>query len=377
MKRTWPGREDTFIAQHYGAESLASAEEQFPHAERACDITADAPVPWLEYGEVPAGEITLIGGDPGSGKTGYTLKLAAKKAAEGLVVLVVSGEDPGPVLQNRLTAIAVGHRWDVAAVLGNIHVLALAGVQLIETRWQLHLLAEVERVGAGLVIFDPLFDLSGTDEDKNIAQRPVINFCRLLIRQTGATVIMVHHFGKAGEGKRKVDRLRGATAWLGAARAVYAVEARDDGVAIECLKLSRAPRPPTYVLERAVVTDPANVGTWVSATFHRRALRAADLDLAETWILEQLALAGAPLTTTELRKLALGTGSSREDLGVALHRLEGAGPNHLRSGPTGGEALADFDLAATLPGKVGRARPDLAPPLGGQARSERSEPAAS
>ena len=316
-------------------------------------------VPWLGYGEVPAAEITLFVGDAGSGKTGHALKLAAKKAAEGLVVLLVSEEDPGSVLQNRLEAIAVGHRWNTATVPRNVHVLALAGVQLTEVRWQLHLGDEVERIGAELVVFDPLFELAGTDEDSNSAQRPVLRFCRLLIRRTGATVIMVHHFGKAAEGKRKIDRVRGASAWFGAARAVYAIEARDDGVQVECLKLSRAARPPTYVLERTVVTDDANLGVWRSATFHRRTIRAADLDLAEQWILEQLTAARGPLTTTELRKLALGTGRSREDLGAGLKRLEGARSNRLRTGPPG----AKHWQPSTLPDGVGRVTESTLPTL--------------
>ena len=357
-------------------------EEALPAAVRACDIECGEPVTWLEYGTIPAREITLVVGDPGGGKTSVVLKIVAAKAAEGLAVLVVSGEDPPEVIRNRLEAIAVGHCWDVAVVLRHVHVLALTGLQLGDLKGQVHLLAEVERTGALLVVLDPLFELAGVDEDSNVAQRPVLRFLRLLIVRTGTAVIVVHHFGKAGEGKRKVDRVRGASAWFGAARAVYAVEPRDDGVQVECLKLSRAVRPAPYVLERTVVTDDENPGVWRSATFHQRSLQAADVDLAEQWILKQLAPAGAALTTTDLRKLALGTGRSREALAGALRGLEASGQITFDPGARG----AKHWRRATLPDAVGKVvettlptLPNLAPagskspaggcpaPLGGQA----------
>jgi KaiC/GvpD/RAD55 family RecA-like ATPase len=366
------------------------AEVPLGRAVRACDIAADEPVTWLQYGEIPACEIVLVVGDAGGCKTGYVLKVAAAKAAEGMQVLLVSEEDPPAVLRNRLEAIAVGHRWDVAVVLRNVHVLALTGLQLTDLRWQAHLLSEVERLGALLVVLDPLFELTGADEDSNVAQRPILRFLRLLMARTGATVIVVHHFGKAGEGKRKIDRVRGASAWFGAARAVYALEARDDGVGVECLKMSRALRPAPYVLELTVVSDEENPGVWRSATFRRRSLEAADVDLAEAWILERLAPAGARFTTTELRALAMGTGRSREDLAGGLRRLAASGRITFDPGPRGAKywrlpTLPDASgkvaepTLPTLPGgcRAGSAGtpPPCPPPLGGKARLAATAPA--
>ena len=367
-----------------------AADVQLSRAVRACDIVADEPVTWLQYGEIPAREIVLVVGDAGACKTGHVLKVAAAKAAEGMVVLLVSEEDPPAVLRNRLEAIAVGHRWDVGVVLRNVHVLALTGLQLTDLRWQAHLLSEVKRLGALLVVLDPLFELTGADEDSNVAQRPILRFLRLLMVQTGATVIVVHHFGKAGEGKRKIDRVRGASAWFGAARAVYALEARDDGVGVECLKMSRALRPAPYVLELAVVTDEENPGVWRSATFRRREVEAADVDLAETWILEQLAPAGATFTTTELRTLAKGTGRSREDLGGGLRRLAASGRITFAPGAHGKkhwrrstlpdgvgkvEELSLPTLPEACPARSAGTPPACPPPIGGKARWAAPEPA--
>jgi hypothetical protein len=51
------------IASRYGAESLNGSNAQaMPQAVRACDVEAGEPVRWLEYGEIPVNEITLIAG---------------------------------------------------------------------------------------------------------------------------------------------------------------------------------------------------------------------------------------------------------------------------------------------------------------------------
>ncbi|MBA3895522.1 MAG: AAA family ATPase, partial [Gemmatimonadales bacterium] len=347
----------------------AETPETLPAAVRALDVEAGEPVSWLEYGAIPAHELTLLVGDPGGGKTSYALKIVAGKGAEGLTSLVISEEDPAEVLRNRLEAIAVGHRWDVGVVLRNVHILALSGCQLSEPRWQRHLLAEIKRTEATLVILDPLFELAGVDEDSNVAQRPLLRFLRELMVITGVTVIVLHHFGKAVEGKRKPDRVRGASAWFGAARAVYAIESRDDGLQVECLKLSRAIRPAPYVLERTVETDPENPGIWRSATFHPRTLRAADGDLAESWILEQITR--EPLTTTELRKLALGTGRSREDLAGALRRLEASGRITFDPGARG----AKHWRTATLPAGSGKVDQSTLPTLPNLAPAGSGSPA--
>ena len=294
--------------------------EALPLAVRACDVSAHEPVSWLVLGRVPGGELTLVVGDAGSGKTSFTLKMAIEHAAGGGVVLVVSGEDPSQVLSNRLSAIAIGEGLEARAILQSVHILAQSGLQLIDSRWQSHLLAEVNRLGATLVLLDPLYELAGSQEDSNDAQRPLIRFLRQLMAWTGTTVIVCHHFGKAAEGRRKIDRVRGASAWFGAARAVYAIEARDEGIQVECLKMSRAAKPATYLLARTIISDEANPGTWCSAVFSERSLD-GDAYGAEVWLVKQLGSGGAALTTSQLRQLARGSGCSREDLTTALRHL--------------------------------------------------------
>jgi hypothetical protein len=294
-------------------------------------------------GLIPAGEIGLIGSDGGVGKTTVALHIAGAIAGNYCVgdhprfralegpVLIVSEEDPASVLLNRLEALAAGHRWDRSRVLANTYLLALAGAKLTDVRWQLHLLAEVERIRPGAIILDPHFELTGGHEDSNTDQRPTVQFCRLLCQPSGAAVIIVMHFGKAGENKRKIDRFRGASAWYNAARFAYALEEHEGGILVECLKMSRAVKPRPFVLQREVTADPANEGTWVSASLRHRNPHAVGRDRAEQWVLEQLR--NTRLNSTELKQLAHGTGISGADVSGAISRLEKAHRIDFEGGP--------------------------------------------
>jgi hypothetical protein len=330
-----------------------------PRAVCALDAPPAEAVRWIVPGLIPAGEIGLIGSDGGAGKTTLALHIAGAIAgnyrvadhphfqSSGGPVLIVSEEDPASVLLNRLEALAVGHRWDRDRVFANTHLFALAGAKLTEVRWQDHLLAEVERIRPVCIILDPLFELTDGHEDSNTDQRPTVQFCRLLCQPSGAAVIIVMHFGKAAEGKRKIDRLRGASAWYNAARFAYALEEQEGGVLVECLKMSRAVKPPPFVLERHVTADPANEGTWVSAALRYRTPHAVALDRAELHVLEQLRT--TRLNSTELKQSAHGTGISGADVSGAISRLEQAHRIDYEQGPKGAKRWS----LACLPSESG------------------------
>jgi len=211
------------------------------------------------------------------------------------------------------------------------------GLQLIESRWQSHLLAEVRRIGAVLVVLDPLYELAGVQEDSNDAQRPILRFLRMLMATTGTTVLICHHFGKAAEGRRKIDRVRGASAWYGAARAVYAIEARNEGIQVECLKMSRAAKPVPYLLGKMIVSDNENPAIWLSAMFCERTA-ATEIQGAEQWILSQLT-SGTAFTTSDLRQLAPGSGYSHSSLTKAPRQLSASSRITFTPGPRGAKHL--------------------------------------
>jgi len=352
------------------AASPAPDDAELPHAIRALDAPPPEPIGWAVEGLILAGELALFAGEGGSFKSTVGLHIAAAAAGgypvfgrfrtEARPVLYVSEEDDAGILAHRLEAIVVGHGWDRARSLGNVHLLARAGASFTDEAWQEHLLDEVLRVDAGLVFLDPWCDLLGAlDENSNSEVRPVIKYLRSLTA-VGATPTVLHHVGKAAEGKRSADRIRGASALLHASRSIYYFEDRGDSIGIECLKLSRAPKLPAFTITRRIESAPDNRAMWRSAKFTAVSPR----QRATQFVLDELRR--EPATTTALKEAAKGKAVSGEDVGRALAVLSDGGQIAFDPGPRGAKhwhRVEQLDLARG-PGNLAKTTlptlPDLA-----------------
>jgi putative DNA primase/helicase len=394
-----------------------SEPEGFPDPVRLLDAPPPEPVTWLIDDLWTAGDIGLLVAPDGVMKTTLALHIACAVAGgrpafgrfptRHRPVLFISEEDPQSVLVNRAEAMVRGQGWDRTAVLGNLHVLAMTGIDLIDPAWAAHVLAAITRLDVGLVILDPLAEIASGDENSNSERRPLMKACRRFTQPTGAAVMLVHHFGKAGGGadgeRPKRERIRGATGVSSASRCTYTLEPRDGEVQIECLKLSRGAKPAPFIVRPTITSRPESRLVWESARFDHVDLRTAALDRAEAYLVEHLA-GGVALTSTDLRTAAKGSGISNEEIARALVHLEtrrlvtftegprGAklwrltvatgGPN----GPAGpavrGPSRDPADPAGTLPRQghlVARAHPAYGPKglgQGGQARANGQPPVA-
>jgi RecA-family ATPase len=152
-----------------------------PSAIRALDAPKPEAIGWAVEGLILAGELALIAGEGGSFKSTVALHIAAAAAGgypvfgrfrtEARPTLYVSEEDDAGILAHRLEAIVIGHGWDRARSLGNVHILARAGASFTDPTWQDHLLDEIARVDAGLVFLDPWCDLLGTLDEINVTPK--------------------------------------------------------------------------------------------------------------------------------------------------------------------------------------------------------------
>ena len=121
-------------------------------------------VKWLWPGRIPKGKLSLIEGDPGTGKSALTIDLAARVSVGGELpdgmgceaagVVLISAEDgPADTIRPRLDA----------AGADPSKVLALGFVPFAERQERLLSLPSdipliergIERVSAGLVVIDP------------------------------------------------------------------------------------------------------------------------------------------------------------------------------------------------------------------------------
>ena len=338
----WVGRVDIT-----GPDDVEDDDEDLPCAVSALEADPPEPPSFIVTGFLLDREIHLLASDGGEGKTTMALEIAAAVAGGydlfdrpdfAIIgsgpVLFVSEEDGLGVLQNRLRALVRGHGWEAERVLSNVYLLAQQGASLDSDAWRQQILREIERIGARLVIFDPLAELTLAAENSNDEMKPVVRFFRRITANTEASVLVLHHAGKAVEGKRKLDRIRGASSVNAAARGIYFLEGSEIGLGVECLKLNRGEKLPKFVVKREIESDPTNPAVWTSARFTYANQIEAEDESAERFVLDALTRRST-LNTTQLKQLAKGTGVSGEGVSGAIKALSAIrkieyekGPNH-------------------------------------------------
>lgn len=330
-----------------------------PPAIRASDAPPAAPLLWTIAELWPAGEIGLTVGDGGSFKSTAAIHMAGAIAGGYSVfghfatmrapTMIVSAEDSADVVLMRLRAFVVGHGWS-PRVLDDVHVLANPDATLADARWRNHITREALRIGAGFVVLDPLAELIAGDENSNSDVRATVKYLRHLSRETKACVNIVHHAGKAGQDKRPLDRIRGASALASAARTILFFEYQETGVLVTHLKNSRGPKLEPFELTRWIDSDAANRADWTSARLSHAVARVAALSRGEEFVLAQVTASPRCLTSTDLRGLSGASGIRREDVAKAISALEKNGRISWQPGSTANSKL----WFPSLPTSLGR-----------------------
>jgi hypothetical protein len=198
-------------------------------------------VDWLWPGRIPRGKITILDGDPGLGKSVLTLDLTAR-VTRGLFMPMeerepgVDREPAGVVLLSAEDGLDDTIRPRLDAASADVErVLALDKIPDAGGGYRLPILPldvdfihqAVERMGAQLVVIDPLTAFLGGDTNTHKDQdvRRALHPLSVLAQQTGAAVVVVRHLNKL-VGGNPLYRGGGSIGIIGAARAGLLV-ARD------------------------------------------------------------------------------------------------------------------------------------------------------
>lgn len=178
----------------------------------ASDVEQES-INWLWQSWLPIGELSILDGDPGLGKSTLTCEIAArlttgrelpptspqKKTKPCGVVMVGAEDSPGHTIRPRLEA--------AEADLQSVNIVQTVHDEQEERPLilpkDIHLLAQaVQRVDAGLVIIDPLMaHLDGSvnthrDQDVRRALTPLSTFAS----DYQVAVLVVRHLNKSTEG---------------------------------------------------------------------------------------------------------------------------------------------------------------------------------
>ncbi len=228
----------------------------------------DAPEPHYIDKLIPAGEVTLLAGHGGSGKSYVALVMAicvalgvsfAGLATTQASVLFYSCEDGKSILLKRVARICRAMKVDVADLKGKLHLLdasdldpalhreqRVGGRQSIELETRmLGLLADqVKRHDVGLVIVDNASDAYDDNEIVRARVRTFIRSLRTRIARPNRAVLLLAHVSKVSAVMGKSagsEDYSGSTAWNNSVRSRLGLFADGANLILQPLKANYGP----------------------------------------------------------------------------------------------------------------------------------------
>jgi hypothetical protein len=188
----------------------------------AADISVTR-IDWLWKGRIPAGMISILDGDPGEGKSTISHDLSARVTTGAPMPGETSGNPPGGVVlisyEEHPGAVTVPRLQGAHADLSRVFIWDLAARPFNLRDSQAELRGEIERVGARLVVIDPLMAAMPPDLNSNRDQdvRSVLAGISSIAEQTGCAILLVRHLNKRS-GDSALYRGGGSIGIIGAAR---------------------------------------------------------------------------------------------------------------------------------------------------------------
>jgi hypothetical protein len=193
---------------------------------KASEVRAQK-VDWLWSNRVPRGEITLLEGDPGVGKSMLTAALAAAVTSgqalpgddptePGTCIMASLEDHHGVVIQPRLTAAGADLSLTLFPDMHDVHQWARP-LRLPEDLSRIDEMIQMTQ--ARLLIIDPLMAVLGRDinSDRDQDVREALGPLAEIARPVGTAVVIVRHLNKA-VGKSAIYRGGGSIGIGGLAR---------------------------------------------------------------------------------------------------------------------------------------------------------------
>ena len=208
---------------------------------------------------LPRGELSVVYGAPGSGKTFAVLDMCMavafneqwrdKTVTPGAILYVAC--EGGQGFRKRIKAYAQHFEKENALPAAPFYVID-AAPNFMDAAIVNRILAHaVDIPNLSAIVIDTLSRaLQGGDENSSTDLGTVINHCTHLYRETGASVVLVHH-----SGKNKSANMRGHSSLQGAAYAVIEVQKRGfyRALAVEKLKDGEAEQAYPFSLVPVVI----------------------------------------------------------------------------------------------------------------------------
>lgn len=275
----------------------------------AAELSKLPPIEWLYRNELPKRSLVVNFGPSGSGKSFVSLNYALELAQTAPVIYVTAEGTSG--YDQRTKAWCRYHELDEGLLY--FYTDAVNLMSLPDTTAFISLIKVLQPV---LVVVDTLawcMASFGGDENSTKDMMTFMGNCNAIRRELGATVLIIHHTGKAGSTER------GSSSLKGGADTMIEITAEEDLIKIDCIKQKDAEAFEPYYLKRAkfdssCVVVPAQPQDTINQDSGKP--NAKLLDLLEILNLDTFAQAGAK---SQQLVSALNIGQSRSGV-VTLYR---------------------------------------------------------
>jgi hypothetical protein len=204
--------------------------------------------PWLVYGLIRRGGVTLVGGrEKTAGKSTMTAYLAGKlergedtvfgEACESSVKTLWVTEEPDYSLKDK------GRRFNLA----DVYVISQREWNQVqgsspEDRWRARLAyCEQVAVQAGYehIVIDPLTRLAEVKDEAGTELGERVEAASEMAQRAGLGITLIHHHNKGGQGREGVNKMRGSTTLTAAVDTIVMIESAGTGRARKLTALGR------------------------------------------------------------------------------------------------------------------------------------------
>ncbi len=316
-------------------------------------------VKWLWNDWLPVGFVTLLVGEPGSGKSFLALdwlKRVLKNTGwpmDGKSDTVLTTNNCAVWVETESSQQLVTSRAESMQVPGDRLYMPGFGEDLLGQP-DLVLEEDRERVTQAVkelkpsfVVVDSLGGAHSGGENKIEEVRPMLDFLARLARDEKISVVAVHHLRKRAHmesTEASMDKVRGSTAFSAFARSIIAVEGAGNDHSIRVIKANLAEKaaPISFGIEFVMQDEIKRPRRIVYSEFVAPQGKSTKVERCMEWVVERLTAAESPVQLKAILGEAEPLGYSRNMLYAAKDRLGG------QLTVTGDGRAAYWSLAAEL-----------------------------